>query len=79
MQNKPVVTNVASAAAAPGSFISLNTNEAPKKQVISELTKNSKKDFSTRGKTQSHLVLEILPKSEGQPHEKKLKERYLSP
>ena len=78
MKIKHVVTNVASAATAPGSF-SLNTNEAPKKEVISELTKNSKKDFSTRGKTQSHLVLEILPKSEGQPHEKKLKERYLSP
>ena len=49
MKIKPVVTNVASAAAALGSF-SLNKNEAPTKQdVIFELFKKLKllKDFNT--------------------------------
>ena len=68
-------SNVASAAAAPGSF-SLNTNEAPTKtrSDIWLSKKKSKKYFNTRGKNQSHLAFHILPKSgEGRPTKKSSK------
>ena len=67
-------SNVASAAAAPGSF-SLNTNEAPTKTRSDIwLSKKSKKYFNTRVKNQSHLAFEILPKSgEGRPTKKSSK------
>ena len=67
-------SNVASAAAAPGSF-SLNTNEAPTKTRSDIwLFKKSKKYFNTRVKNQSRLAFEILSKSgEGRPTKKSSK------
>ena len=74
-------SNVASAAAAPGSF-SLNTNEAPTKTRSDIwLFKKSKKYFNTccKGKKSiSRRVRNPFKEWRGKTHEKKPKERYLS-
>ena len=71
-------SNVASAAAAPGSF-SLNTNEAPTK-TRSDLTfQKIEEIFQYKGKKSiSPRVRNPFKEWRGKTHEKKLKERYLS-